>query len=188
MMALDVKIFVRDIKLTNRIHDYVEKKVSKLDRYLNDINDARVDLAYIKSARDASDRYVAQLTIRGKGFVLRAEERSDDIFSAFDMALPKVQRRMRRFKGKHYNQRSDAFETDDVVADMIDMLEEDDGPEIVRRKHFMLTPMDELEAIEQMDLLGHELFFIFLNANTVQINVLYKRYDGRYGIIEPEIA
>jgi putative sigma-54 modulation protein len=187
-MTLDVKIFVRDIKLTNRIHDYIEKKVSKLDRYLSDINDARVDLAFIKSARDANDRYVAQITIRGKGFVLRAEERSDDIYSAFDMALPKVQRRMRRFKGKHYKQRTEAFENDDVIADMFDMLEEDVGPEIVRRKHFMLTPMDELEAIEQMDLLGHELFFIFLNANTGQINVLYKRHDGRYGIIEPEIA
>ncbi|MBE9524692.1 MAG: ribosome-associated translation inhibitor RaiA [Chloroflexi bacterium] len=187
-MALDVKIFVRDIKLTDRIHDYVEKKVSKLDRYLSDINDARVDLAFIKSARDANDRYVAQITIRGKGFVLRAEERADDIFSAFDMALPKVQRRMRRFKGKHFKQRNGSFEADEVIADMFEMLEDDIGPEIVRRKHFMLTPMNELEAIEQMDLLGHELFFIFLSANTGQINVLYKRHDGRYGIIEPEIA
>jgi len=187
-MALDVKIFVRDIKLTDRIHDYVETKVSKLDRFLSDINDARVDLAYIKSARDANDRYAAQITIRGKGFVLRAEERADDIFSAFDMALPKVQRRMRRFKGKHFKQRNGSLAADELVADMFDMLEDDDRPEIVRRKHLMLTPMDELEAIEQMDLLGHEMFFIFLNANSGQINVLYKRRDGRYGIIEPEIA
>ena len=187
-MALDVKIFVRDIKLTDRIHDYIEKKVSKLDRYLSDINDARVDLAFIKSARDANDRYVAQITIRGKGFVLRAEERADDIFSAFDMALPKVQRRMRRYKGKHFKQRNDSYEADELVADMFEMIEDDIGPEIVRRKHFMLTPMNELEAIEQMDLLGHELFFIFLNANTGKINVLYKRHDGSFGIIEPEIA
>lgn len=187
-MALEVKIFVRDIKLTDRIHDYVETKVSKLDRYLSDINDARVDLTYIKSARDANDRYAAQITIRGKGFVLRAEERADDIFSAFDMALPKVQRRMRRFKGKHHKQRNDALAADEVVADMFEMLENDESPEIVRRKHFMLTPMDELEAIEQMDLLGHEKFFIFLSANSGQVNVLYKRHDGRYGIIEPETA
>ena len=187
-MTLDVKFFVRDIKLTDRIQDYVEKKVSKLDHYLSDINDARVDLAYIKSARDANDRYVAQITIRGKGFVLRAEERADDIFSAFDMALPKVQRRIRKFKGKHYKQRNDLYENDEVVEDMFDMLEDNIGPEIVRRKHFMVAPMNELEAIEQMDLLGHELFFIFLNANTGQINVLYKRHDKRYGIIEPEVG
>jgi len=189
-MAVEVNLFARDLKVTDRIRDYVEKKVSKLDRYITNLSEARVDLAYIKSARDASDRYVAQITIRGKGFILRAEERSDDIFSALDMALPKIQRRIRRYKGKRIQARGENSIADEMMDDLFEeeFLEEDEGPEIVRRKHFILTPMDEMEAIEQMELLGHEDFFIFLNANSGQINVLYKRRDGKYGVIEPEIA
>ncbi len=186
-MTIEVSLFARDLKMTDRIQEYVEKKVSKLDRYLSNINEARVDLAYVKSARDASDRYVAQITIRGKGFILRAEERADDIFTALDMALPKIQRRIRRFKGKRLQARTEPAE-DAFLDEFPEDEAEEESYEIVRRKHFILTPMDDAEAIEQMELLGHENFFIFLNAETGQINVLYRRRDGRYGVIEPEIA
>ncbi len=187
-MALEVSLFTRDLKADERLQEYVEAKVSKLDRYISNISEARVDLAYVKSARDANDRYVAQITIRGKGFILRAEERSDDIFSAIDMALPKIQRRIKRYKGKHYQQRGDGLSAADVAEEIIGEENLIEGPEVVRRKHFILSPMDELEAVEQMELLGHENFFIFLNANSGQINVLYKRRDGKYGVIEPELA
>jgi len=189
-MALEVKLFVRDLKQTDRMREYVDKKVSKLDRYINNISEVRVDLAFVKSARDANDRYVAQVTIHGKGFVLRAEERSDDVFTALDMAVPKIQRRIRRYKGKHYQHRGSGVSAagGEAVELMAVEDEGDIGPEIVRRKHFILTPMDEMEAIEQMELLGHEDFFLFLNANSGQINVLYKRRDGKYGVIEPELA
>lgn len=187
-MAMEVKIFARDLKVTDRLSEYVDKKVSKLDRYIQNINEARVDLAHVKSARDANDRYVAQITIRGKGFILRAEERSDDIVTAIDTAIPKIQRRIRRYKGKHYQQRGDGASFDDVLDYPFEEEELVEGPEVVRRKQFILNPMDELEAIEQMDLLGHQNFFVFLNGDTGQINVLYKRRDGKYGIIEPEIA
>ena len=76
----------------------------------------------------------------------------------------------------------------DLVAEKIEEQTEDSAPEIVRRKHFLLHPMDEAEAIEQMSLLGHEDFFVFFNANTNSINVLYKRRDGKFGLIEPEVA
>ena len=76
-MALDVEIYVRNMEVTDRIEDYVTKKVSKLDRYLQGIDEARVDLAYVKSARSATDRQVAQITVRGKGFILRSEERAE---------------------------------------------------------------------------------------------------------------
>jgi putative sigma-54 modulation protein len=194
MMTLEVNLYARDLKMTDRLEEYVDKKISKLDRYITNIYEARVDLAYVKSARDAGDRYVAQITIRGKGFILRAEERADDIVTAFDMALPKIQRRIKRYKGKHYQQRTESFPVVDEILLGSDLELHDDvslgleGPEIVRRKHFMVTPMDETEAVEQMELLGHENFFIFMNANSGQINVLYRRRDGKYGIIEPEIA
>ena len=186
-MTLEVEIYGRNIEITERIDEYVTKKVSKLDRYLNSIEDARVDLAYVKSARSAADRQVAQITIRGKGYILRAEERSDDIFTAFDSSLSKMQRRIERYKGKRYRGRGDGRSLIDILPEEV-LEEEESGPVIVRRKRFLLTPMDEMEAIEQMELLGHETFFIFFNANTNSVNVLYKRRDGDYGLIEPEIS
>ena len=189
-MTLDVEIYGRNMEVTDRIQDYVTKRVSKLDRYLPGIEEARVDMAYVKSARSASDRQVAQITVRGKGFILRSEERADDIFTALDEALEKIQRRIERYKGKHYRGRGDGRSAADVAPGPVPEEEESTelGPVIVRRKQFILLPMDEMEAIEQMSLLGHENFFIFYNAVTNSINVLYKRRDGTYGLIEPEIG
>jgi putative sigma-54 modulation protein len=187
-MAFEVEIYGRNLDITERIQGYVEKKVMKLDRYISNLDEIRVDLAYVKSARSATDRQVAQITLRGKGFILRAEERADDIFTAFDSALSKMQRRIERFKGKHFRGRGDGKSVADLVTEKIEDQTEETQPEIVRRKHFLLHPMDEVEAIEQMDLLGHEDFFVFFNANTNSINVLYKRRDGKFGLIEPEVA
>lgn len=187
-MTLEVEIYGRNIEITDRLDEYVTKKVSKLDRYLNGIEEARVDLAYSKSARSAADRQIAQITIRGKGFILRSEERADDIFAAIDSASDKMQRRIERYKGKRYRGRGDGKTFTDVVP--LEVEEEIEEPEmqIVRRKRFTVAPMDEQEAIDQMSLLGHEDFFVFFNVNTNGINILYKRRDGTYGLIEPDIA
>lgn len=187
-MAFQVEITGRNMEVSDRINDYVTKKVSKLDRYLSEIEEARVDLAYIKSARSANDRQVAQITVRGKGFVLRSEERGDDIFATVDTALEKMQRRIERYKGKHYRGRGDGRSAAEVVPTPQVEEEEEAVPVIVRRKRFMITPMDEMEAIEQMQMLGHENFFVFFNAATNSMNVLYRRRDGTYGLIEPEIG
>ncbi len=196
-MALKVDIFAKNMDVNERLNDYVTKKVSKLDRFLNGIEETRVDLAYIKSARSQSDRQVAQITVWGKGFILRTEERADDIFTAVDAALDKMQRQIERLKGKRSRGRGDgipASEVPAIVAPDAEMetvleLEEDEVvPVIARRKEFTLTPMDELEAVEQMKLLGHDNFFIFYNANNSQINVLYRRRDGTYGLIEPKVG
>lgn len=186
-MTLEVEIFGRNLDITERIQDYVDKKVSRLDRYLSSIEEVRVDLAYVKSARSAADRQVAQITIRGRGYILRVEERADDIFTALDSAISKMQRRIERYKGKHSRGRGDGQSVAEFVSEREEE-EMDETPIIVRRKHFLLTPMDEMEAIEQMVLLGHDDFFVFFNANTNAIGVLYKRRDGKYGLIEPEVA
>ena len=121
--------------------------------------------------------------------ILRSEERSDDIFTALDAALEKLQRQMERYKGKHYRGRGDGRSASEVVPPALAEEEtEEPEPSIVRRKRFVLAPMDEMEAIEQMILLGHENFFVFYNATTNAINVLYRRRDGNYGLIEPEIG
>jgi putative sigma-54 modulation protein len=189
-MALEVDVYGRNLELSDRLQDYVIEKVTKLDRYLPDIDEARVDLSYVKSARSAADRQVAQVTLRGKGFILRSEERADDIFAAVDTALDKLQRQIERYKGKRNRGRGDGKTMAEAVLESMpaEDIYEEQAPEIARRKRFLLVPMDELEAIDQMSLLGHENFFIFYNANTSAINVLYRRRDGSYGLIEPEVG
>ena len=189
-MTVQIEVYGRNMEVTDRIQKYVDKKVSKLDRYLSEIEDARVDLAYIKSARSANDRQVAQITVRGKGFILRAEERADDIFAALDIALEKLQRQMQRYKGKRSRNRGDGRTAAEVSGELAaEALEvEEATPIIARRKRFMVTPMDEMEALEQMTLLGHENFFVFYNVNTNAFNILYRRRDGQYGLIEPELG
>ncbi len=186
-MAVKVDISTHNLELTDRLQDYVTKKVSKLDRYLDQLEDAKVDLSYVKSARSAEDRQVAQITVRGRGAMLRAEERTDDIYSAIDNAMEKISRQAERYKGRSRRGRGDGRPASAAaVAPSTD--ESEAAPMVVRRKKFRLTPMDELEAIEQMGLISHEDFFVFLNASTNQINVLYRRRDGTYGLIEPEVA
>ena len=188
-MALTPEIFARNMVVTDRIDDYVNKKVSKLDKYLSNIEETRVDLAYVKSARNATDRQVAQITIRGKGFILRSEERADDIFAAIDASVDKILRQIKRFKGKRYRGRGDGTSTSEMMMETSAFEDEaEEAPVIARRKQFTLIPMDELEAVEQMKLLGHEDFFVFFNANTNEINVLYLRRDGTYGLIEPKLG
>lgn len=188
-MDLKIEVFSRNMELSDRILEYVNKKVSKLDRLINGVDETRVDLAYVKSARSASDRQVAQITIRGKGFILRAEERADDIFAAIDEAVEKMQRQISRFKGKRSRGRSEGVPVSEIFTEPQPESEEaEEVPVIARRKTFSLIPMDELEAIEHMKLLGHEDFFVFYNANTNAINVLYTRRDGTYGLIEPKLG
>ncbi len=186
-MATKVDIFTKNLKMSERLEEYVNKKVSKLNRYLNDIDETRVDLTYAKAARSASDRQVAQITIRGKGYILRTEERSDDIFAAIDASIEKMQRQIARLKGKRDRGRGDGTPLSELAAELPEV-EEHEVPEIIRRKTFSLDPMDELEALEQMKLLGHENFFVFYNMRTESINILYLRRDGGYGLIEPKLS
>lgn len=189
-MTVKVDIQLRNLELNDRLQDYIIKKVGKLDRYLDVLEEAKVDLTYVKSARSANDRQVAQITVRGKGVLLRAEERTDDMYASVDAVLDKINRQIERYKGRRWKGRGDGRSAADLALDLAGPAEElaESEASIVRRKRFMLTPMDEREAVEQMGLLSHEDFFIFLNAETQQVNVLYRRRDGTLGLIEPEIA
>ena len=180
-----IDVFTKEIELTDDIREYINKKVARLYRYLNQIDETRVDLTHAKTAREINNRFVAQITLRGRGFILRAEERAEDIKSALDLVMDKIERQVDRYKGKKFRGRGTAITASDLL---VEEPVEDTKPLIARRKKFNLIPMDELEAIEQMNLLGHEDFFIFFNANSNSINVLYKRRDGSYGIIEPELG
>ena len=190
-MSNKVEALARNMRLTDNTREYVEKKAAKLERYLHEIDEVRVELSHAKAARNAADRQVAQITVRGKGFILRTEERADDVHTAFDTALDKMQRQIERYKGKHYHGRGDGRSAAEVAVEDEMPVDEDTGqllPLIVRRKKFPILPMNEEEAVEQMRLLGHDNFFIFFNAEQNAIQVLYRRRNGSYGLIEPVIG
>lgn len=186
-MSPKLEIQARNMDITKRINDYVTKKANKLDRFLPTIEETRVELTFEKSARSAADRHVAQITVRGKNLLLRSEERADDVFAAFDIALDKLQRQIERYKGKRYRGRGDGRSAAEVMPPSEEE-EIEEEPVIVRRKKFALLPMNEAEAIEQMRLLGHDNFFIFFDADANKIKVLYRRRNGTYGLIEPEVG
>ena len=188
-MATKVEVQARNIRLSDRIKEHVEKKAGKLDHYLPAIEEAYIELTHLKSARDANDRNVAQVTVRGKGLLLRTEERADEVLVAFDTAIDNLQRQIERYKGKHYHGRGDGRSASEVTDEPVVVDETGELPPLIaRRKHFRILPMNELEAVEQMKLLGHDNFFVFYNAESSKVNVLYRRRDGSYGLIEPEIG
>ena len=171
----------KNMEVTERLQEYIEKKVGKLDRYLPTITEARIELS-VEGAKSAKDRQVAQLTVRSKGTFLRAEERTADMFASIDAIVDKMYRQIVRYKGKRYDRGRGPGEMPPVEE-----FEEEEPPRIVRTKRFLVAPMDEEEAIEQMELLGHD-FFIFFNVDANGINVIYRRKDGNYGLLEPELA
>jgi putative sigma-54 modulation protein len=183
---MKTNIFTKNLELTETIQQYILKKTSKLDKYLNEIDEIRVDVAYSKTARSTNDRHIAQITLYGRGFILRAEERSDDLYAAFDQVTDKIQRQIERYKGKRERGKTSGKPIKEYLSESEKQggTQEENSP-IVRRKKFKLSPMDELEAIEQMKQLGHEDFFVFYNLKSNGINVLYRRRDGTYGLIEP---
>jgi len=186
-MAVKIEVIARNMEVTERIQNYVTKKTARLDRYMNDIEDVKVELSYVKSARSAMDRQVAEVTVHGRRTLLRTEERSDDIFTAFDAAMDKMQRQIERLKGKRQRGRGDGRSAAEVAElPPVEAKSDKTASAIVRRKTFNLPPMSEAEALEQMRNLGHDNFFIFFNIETNAINVLYRRRDGSYGLIEPK--
>jgi putative sigma-54 modulation protein len=185
-----IEIHIRNMELTDAIESYVNKKVAKFIRHLPVLDLIRVDLSHEKNARDANERNVAQITLSGKRILLRSEERAADLNAAIDVAVDKMDRQIRRYKGKHWDKKQAQPVVPDDYLDYSDLedLEEEETAEIVRHKTFTLYPMNEYEALEQMKLLGHENFFIFYNANTSKVNVLYKRRNDTYGLIDPEVG
>lgn len=183
-----VDVQTRNMEMTDAIHEYVTNRTNRLGRHLPQIKEVSVELTYLKSARSASDRFNAEITARGKNLLLRAEERADDLHAAFDTALDKLDRQIERYKGKHYRGRGDGRSASEVAEQILDDETGELTPLLAKRKKFTIHPMHEEEAIIQMRELGHDSFFIFYNAATSKINVLYRRRNGSYGLIEPEIG
>ena len=175
----------RNMEVTDRLRDYVDQKIGRLDRYLPTITEAWVELS-MEGTRAAQDRQVCQVTVRSNGVILRAEERSEDMFYSIDTVLDKMYRQIARYKGRRENRwRGAGMKVEPLPLDFDDELE-DEASAIVRTKRFPMRPMHAEEAVEQMELLGHD-FFVFFNADEGEVNVLYRRKDGDFGLLQPEL-
>ncbi|MCM3124120.1 MULTISPECIES: ribosome-associated translation inhibitor RaiA [unclassified Mesobacillus] len=173
-----------NIEVTPAIREYVEKKVAKLDRYFTESPNANVNVN-LKVYQDKKSK--VEITIPMKDLVLRAEELHEDMYAAIDLITDKLERQIRKHKTKVNRKFRDKESLKDFVPIFTDVeqVEEDEDLEVVRTKSFDLKPMDSEEAILQMNMLGHS-FYVFTNAETNQTNVVYKRNDGRYGLIEAQ--
>jgi putative sigma-54 modulation protein len=189
-MTVEVAIYSHDFDPNPKLVEMINQKVGRLDRYLPQITEARVDLTIERNARSAEDRKVAQLTLRSKGSILRAEERTADMRTSVEAVIEKIQRQIERYKAKHYRGRGNGAGPETLLEEAPPEVEEEPeaAPVIARRKRHFLAPMNEPEAIDQMAMLGHENFFVFYNAETNSVNVLYRRQNGTLGLIETEIA
>jgi putative sigma-54 modulation protein len=192
---MDLQIKAHNIRMSDELTGYIEKRVSKLDRVNERIIEAKFELKQEKSHNPAQ-RFIAQFTIQTPRAVLRAEEKNTDPHAAVDIVTDKMARQIKRFHDRkvHRSKRS-AVNLGLLAADQSPELlpptieDEDEATDglVVRTKRFHVQPMDTAEAIEQIELLGHD-FFVYHNHETNQINVLYRRKDGQYGLLEPELA
>ncbi len=178
---MQVTITGKNLDVTNTLREYIEGRVTRLDRFLPNIDEARVELS-MQNSRSAGDRHTVQLTLRANGAILRAEDRSGDVRGSMDAVMDKMQRQVERFKGKHWRSRNRLQEREEPEEPL-----EADEREIVRVKRFQTRPMVVDEAIEQMELLSHD-FFIFYDADEERFSVVYRRRDGGYGLLVPELA
>jgi putative sigma-54 modulation protein len=174
-----------NIEVTPALREYVEKKIGKLERYFENTEDVHVHVN-LKVYNDKQGKI--EVTIPMPQLLLRAEERHDDMYAAIDLVADKLERQIRKHKTKvtrKLRERDKEVKQVLVAQNNNALVEENEEEEfeIVRTKHFSLKPMDSEEAILQMNLLGHN-FFIFTNAETNRTNIVYRRKDGKYGLIE----
>ena len=168
-----------NVDLTDAIRDYVEKRISKINKFLEDNVDAT---AHVNLKVYKNKTFKVEVTIPLPYLTLRAEETSNDMYASIDLVTDKLERQIRKYKTK-VNRKSREKGLKNLEFVPGDDGAEDDTLKIVRTKEISLKPMDSEEAVLQMDMLGHD-FFIFQDADTNGTSVVYRRNDGRYGLIE----
>jgi putative sigma-54 modulation protein len=180
-MKLQV-IAKNNVEVSEALNAYVERKVGKLGRYLPTVDEGKVEISH-EGAKLPEQRFTVQVTLDSRGVLIRAQEKSKDIRTAIDRVVDVLSKRIERYKGKLYDKgRGVSFARQGARVEA----EEIEAPKrVVKSKRFLVKPMPVDEAIRQMELLGHD-FFLFIDADTEGINLLYRREDGNYGLIEPE--
>ncbi len=187
-MAQNGKLVVKgkNIEVTPALREYSEKRVAKLSKFFQDREDVQVDIV-LSVERDTQ---IAEITYHLGGLLMRGESRTKDLYASIDGASDKIEAQVRKHKARikrkyHSSLRfGDGLESPEPNGASEPS---EDEVRIVRTKRFTVKPMDVEEAVLQMELLGHD-FFVFANAGTEEVNVVYKRKDGRYGLMEPTVG
>jgi putative sigma-54 modulation protein len=181
---MKLQIIAKDsVEITEAIEKYAGRKISKLSRYLPSVSEAKLEISQ-EGAKLPEQRFTIQVTLDSKGILIRAQEKSKDIRTAIDKAVDVLSSRIERYKGKLYDKgRGFSLTRQGAIEEM----EFETSKKVVKSKHFLIKPMLQDEAINQMELLAHD-FFLFIDADTDKLNLLYRRKDGNYGLIEPEMG
>ncbi len=165
----------RNLEVTEALRRYAEEKVGRLQKFVDKITSAHIVLSLQKY------RQIAEVTLRVRDLTIRAEESTEDLYSSIDLVMEKLERQLQKYKGKIVSHANRGRTQDQNMMPLV----EDEGSRVVKTKRFSIKPMSLDEAILQIDLLGHN-FYVFRNAQTDEVNVLYRRHEGNYGLIEPE--
>jgi putative sigma-54 modulation protein len=173
----------RNLEVSDAIRSYAEAKLGKLERQLKDPR-VELELAVERNPSIAAN-HVAEATIWTKGPVLRAREASSDMRASIDQLVDKLERQVTRYKRQNRDRRRKAARAEGHSNDATLVDPDDAGPLIVKTKQFPVKPLTPEEAVEQLELVGHD-FFVFRNADSGEVNVVYRRRDGDYGLIEPQ--
>ena len=180
-MRLHVK--GKNVEVTDAIHDYAERKLGKLAPQLADPTHVELELA-VERNPSIADNHVAEATIWTKGPVLRAREASGDMKASIDLLVDKLERQVKRYRQKRRHEHERHHERSNGGMPAAVSIPAQEGTMIVKTKQFVLNGMSPEEAVEQLELIGHD-FFVFRNDESGEINVVYRRRDGDYGVIEP---
>jgi putative sigma-54 modulation protein len=177
---MELLIKSRNLEVAEEAESYARSKIGKLERHLPNMDEIRVELSREK-IKEADRRYVAQVTVNSHGTLLRAQEKASNINAAIDEVVDVLNRQIERFKGKMYRGHRKGSASAKGLP-----IEQENTAKITKIKRFAIRSMSPEEAAEQMEFLGHD-FFLFLNDRNDQFGVVYRRNEGSYGVIEPEI-
>jgi putative sigma-54 modulation protein len=173
----------RNLEVSDSIRSYAEEKLGKLERQLED---PRIELELaLERNPSISENNVAEATIWTDGAVIRAREASPDMRASIDQLVDKLERQVTRYKRQGRDRRRRAARSNDAALEATPVVADEPGPMIVKTKQFAVKPMGPEEAVLQLELIGHD-FFVFRNADSGEVNVVYRRRDGDYGLIEPQ--
>jgi len=179
----DVSITFRHLEATHSLKEYATDKMSKIKKFFGSKNEVSIVLSSEKH------RYMAEITLKAKKITINAKEETDDMYSAIDLAVDKLDRQMKKYKEKikHHKvtgvpQKGDS--RDDSLSSK--RTAENKEPKIIRTENIFAKPMSSEEAVMQLGMLNND-FLVFISASTGKVNVIYHRKDGDYGLIEPEV-
>jgi putative sigma-54 modulation protein len=189
---MDIKIRGKNVELTPAMKEYIEEKIGGLDKYFDQVKSVDVALTVEKN-KSIENTQKAEVTMHVNGSVIRGEEASVSMYSSIDIVVEKLERQLKKYKSKIYTSMRDR-KTDKKGKGMtkeamfIPEVESETGePIIARTKSIILRPMTPSEATLQMELLGHD-FHVFMNSDTGNVNLVYRRRDGNYGLLIPELG